>query len=227
MTIEEAVAYNHQNKFNPDGSVKYFPGNTVISFIHRGTEIFSLFKQVRHMLQCSAAGECVSFLPDDSIHMTVFEGVCDQWRSPDSWTKLLPMDATLSAVDTFFESAFAKAKKLGSVSMKAAGLRQGSGYMISLMPLTQIDSDKLKEYRNQLSELFGLRFPNHDSYGFHISLCYMTRLPDESHKAAFDRFEREADAYIKEHGTEFVLEEPVLTYFRNMFGFEKTRFERP
>ncbi len=227
MTKQEAAVYNGKNKFNPDGSVRFFPGNTVISFIDHRDAVFALFQEVRAMLRGSAAADCVTFLPEDSAHMTVFEGVCDQWRRPEVWTKALPLDAPLTEVDAFFERQFQQAQLLGDARMRAVGLRVGGGYMMRLQPLERRDADSLKRYRDQLSELFTLRFPDHDAYGFHISLCYITKAPDAAQNDAFERFEREADAYIARKGTVFTVQAPQLTYFRDMFRFEPRRFERP
>lgn len=227
MTREEAVKYNGVSKFNPDGSVRFFPGNTIISFIDHEADIFQLFCEVRDMLKNSPAGDCVTFMPDSSIHMTVFEGVCDQWRKPESWTNKLPLDAPLEDVDKLFEAQFAKAKPLGEVRLKAVGLWQGSGYMMALEPLEESDRLKLKAYRDQMSDLFGIRMPNHDTYGFHISVCYITRPFSAEQKRALEEFEQKARAYIAEKGTVFTAREPNMTYFRNMFLFETARFKRP
>ena len=226
MTRGEQYLSNIGNKFHQDGSVRAFPGNTVISFIDHHAPIFELFCAVRQMLRESAAGKCFTFLPDDSIHMTVFEGVCDQWREEAVWTRLLATDAPLETVDRLFEEHFAKAKKLGPVRMRAVGVKTGGGYGIALEPCTGEDVARLKAYRDSLSNLFGMRFPNHDDYRFHISICYGVFPPDQAQEEALDRFEKEANAFIAAQGIEFDVVEPSMTYFRNMFAFEKERFER-
>lgn len=73
-------AYNIGTKFNADGSVRFFPGNTIISKIDHNAPVFEEFKKIRQMLADKPVARCVTMLPDDSIHMTVIEGVCHQWR---------------------------------------------------------------------------------------------------------------------------------------------------
>ena len=226
MTRGEQYQANIGNKFHPDGSVRAFAGNTVISFIDHHAPIFELFCAVRQMLKESTAGKCFTFLPDDSIHMTVFEGVCDQWREAAVWTKLLADDVPLEAIDKLFEERFARAGKLGSVRMRAVGVKNGGGYGIALEPAGPEDAARLKAYRDSLSELFGMRFPNHDAYRFHISICYGVFPPDAAQEALLDRFEREAAEFIAANKMEFDVCEPSMTYFRNMFAFETERIER-
>lgn len=227
MTRGEQYLANIGNKFEEDGSVRYFPGNTIISFIDHKAPVFAMFCKVRQMLRESSAGECFAFMPDDSIHMTVFEGVCDQWREASVWTNLLALDAPLEDVDKLFEEKFKHAPKLGSVRMHAVGIKADGGYGVALRPCTQADEDKLRDYRSAMSELLGIRFPNHDSYRYHISICYGIKVPTAQQEKALDRYEEEASAFIAAQNMEFDVVEPDMTYFKNMFAFEKKRFERP
>lgn len=226
MSRTEQYLANIGNKFEQDGSVRFFPGNTVISFINQKAPIFKLFCDVRKMLQESIAGDCFAYMPDDSIHMTVFEGVCDQWRDESVWTKLLPTDVQLTEVDKLFERLFVQSPRLGEVHMRAIGIKADGGYGISLLPCTQSDEQKLHTYRDQMSELFGIRFPNHDAYAYHISICYGIKAPTEEQEQELDRFEGKAAGYIAAKGVEFTVEQPDMTYFRSMYAFEKERFER-
>ena len=43
-------AYNIGTKFNADGSVRFFPGNTIISKIDHNAPVFEEFKKIRQML---------------------------------------------------------------------------------------------------------------------------------------------------------------------------------
>lgn len=227
MDRGESYLRNIGCKFDADGSVRFFPGNTVISFIDHGSPMFELFRETRALLKNSIAGECFTFLPDESIHMTVFEGVCDQWREESRWTKLLPITASLEEVDRLFEERFAGVKELGPICMRAARIRPGGGYSIGLEPYGREDAEALKGYRDAMSRAFGLRFPDHDTYGFHISICYGIKPPTEQQEAALDGFEAAANALIAQRSVVFHPAEPCMTYFRNMFRFEKARFDRP
>ena len=72
----------------------------------------------------------------------------------------------------------------------------------------------------------GLHFPNHDSYFFHISICYYTKDPTPEEEQQLQDFFREADAYIASKRIGFTVQQPQLTFFDNMFCFNPFRIER-
>lgn len=226
MTRSEKYLKNIGNKFDADGLVRFFPGNTVISFIDHNAPIFTFFTEVRQMLRNTCAGDCFTYMPDSSIHMTVFEGVCDQWRTNASWTNLLSLDAPLTEVDRLFEKRFADVPKLGKVQMRTSGIKTGAGYSIALVPNTEEDAARLRSYREHVSDALGIRFPDFETYGFHISMGYGTKAPTPEQDAALDAFEQEAGELIARKALVFDVVEPNLTFFRDMFAFEKERFDR-
>lgn len=226
MTRAEQYQGNIGNKFHADGSVRSFAGNTVISFIDHADPIFALFCRVRSMLQATSAGDCFTYLPDDSIHMTVFEGVCDQWRDASLWTHFLPVDCPLTEVDKLFEQRFRLAPVWKEVYMHAVGIKTDGGYGIALEPASAEDASRLRTYRDALRELLGIEFPGHDTYRYHISICYGVKSPTAAQETALDRFEKDAEHVIAQSNATFRVNAPHLTYFRNMFGFETERFAR-
>ncbi|MBQ9301181.1 MAG: DUF1868 domain-containing protein [Clostridia bacterium] len=218
---------NIGNKFDRQGNVRYFPGNTVISFIQHDSPAFGLVREIRGILQESEAGDCFCYLPDDSIHMTVIQGVCDQHRKAQLWTKLLPLNAPLEQVDKLFEERFAQVQPLGNVRMRTAGLKADETYGIYLQPETDLDAQRLLRYRDDVSAKLGVRFPDHDSYRYHISICYGVRTPTAEQNRTLDKFEKSINARLEAQPSTFDIAEPNLTYFRSMFRFEKERFDRP
>ena len=219
-------AYNIGTKFNADGSVRFFPGNTIISKIDHNAPVFEEFKKIRQMLADKPVARCVTMLPDDSIHMTVIEGVCHQWRKPELWTSLLPIDCKLSEVDDFFEEKFKTIKPLGEVHMRMAHMAGKSGILIRLEPETEADAAELKRYRDEVGAAMGLHFPNHDSYFFHISICYYTKDPTPEEGQQLKDFVDEANAYIASKHISFTVQQPELTFFDNMFCFNPFRIPR-
>ena len=96
------ISRNIGTKFNADGSVRFFPGNTVISFLEHDTKAWNCFTRIRSMLTDCAASRCATLMPDTSIHMTVFEGVCHYNRRPQAWFGDLPLDLPLEKADDVF-----------------------------------------------------------------------------------------------------------------------------
>ena len=108
------------------------------------------FCRVRSVLQATSAGDCFTYLPDDSIHMTVFEGVCDQWRDASLWIHFLPVDCPLTEVDKLFEQRFRLAPVWKEVYMHAVGIKTDGGYGIALEPASAGDASRLRTYRDAL-----------------------------------------------------------------------------
>ena len=219
-------AYNIGTKFNADGSVRFFPGNTIISKIDHNAPVFEEFKKIRQMLADKPVARCVTMLPDDSIHMTVIEGVCDQVRREGYWTSLLPLDCPLSATDALFEARFAELAPLGPVTLRMSHVVCTGAILLRMEPVTPEDAARLSAYRDAASAALGLRFPNHDSYRFHITLGYFTREPSPEQEQALGEFCAQADRYIAQHDILMQAEEPQLTFFDSMFRFEPHRIPR-
>ena len=68
-------------KFEPDGSPRWYPGNTVIAVVTAGSSGYAAMTRVREMALASGIGDTLILLPEDSYHMTVLRGLNDQVRT--------------------------------------------------------------------------------------------------------------------------------------------------
>jgi len=220
------AARNIGTKFNEDGTPRFYPGNTVISFLDHGTAAWEAFIAIRSMLVCADMSRCATLMPDKSIHMTVFEGVCHNARRPEVWTNHLPLDCRLEETDELMEKAIASVKPLGAVNMRMDHIYLGIGSSIQLVPDTEADAAELKRYRDECAAATGIRFPNHDRYEYHITMCYFTKTPDAKHEAMLEEYKRKAEAYIASKRIIFRAAAPTLTFFDNMFCFNPFRIPR-
>ena len=158
--------------------------------------------------------------------MTVIEGVCHPWRRPELWTSMLPVDCRLSQVDDLFEERFKAVGPLGTVRLRMEQLVGESCFLIRLAPEDDMDLKELCRYRDEVSEALGIRFPNHDAYRFHVSLCYITSRPSPEEADQLYSFMEAANQYIEQTDTVFTVQQPQLTYFDNMFRFSPHRIPR-
>ncbi len=214
------------HKFNSDGSVRNFPGNTIICLLDHSTDVFRRVKEQKDFLACSPAGGCITVLPDESLHMTAIEGVCDKVRERPYWTDRFPLDAPLSEIDDFLEEQWKKIPPLGVVRMRFDQLWMDSGICIGLYPDHYEDDKRIRDWRDFVSNITGLRFPGHDRYRFHISLAYGIRMPDEKEDAFLETLKKKFDRMCKEAVFTFEVPEPSLTFFDGMFFFNKNRIPR-
>ena len=206
-------------KFNEDGTFRPFPGNTIICLLDQMSEVFLRAKTLRNELASSTLSPCLAALPDESLHMTAIEGVCDQVRKQEYWTQKLFLDADLVSVDAFLVQQWKTLPPLGEVSMTFDHLRVDSGICIGLHPTSDEDEKRIRAWRDVVGDALGFRFPGHETYAFHISLAYGIHMPDVRQLEFLQAFKEHFDRTCKQTPFSFTVPEPSLTFFDDMSHF--------
>lgn len=207
-------------KFNEDGSVRTFPGNTCISKVVPEMPIYSGLLELQNRLKALDVNGKYGFLPPSSFHMTVIEGVCDQFRKPELWSSKLPLDMPLNEVTKFVLERYRKLTPPTSLRMQVARTYFEGLLLVILQPADAVAAKALKDFRDQFAEETGIRFRNHDNYTFHISLAYrlIEMTPEEEQQ--FVALQEEAARKLQQAYPVFEMRKPSLTTFENMFQFD-------
>lgn len=213
-------------KFNADGSVRHFPGNTIICLLDRSCDAFRRVKELKDLLSGSAVKDCLVLLPDESIHMTAIEGVCDSVRESAFWVRDFSLDAPLTAVDDHMQEKWKGVPKLGRVRMRFDSLNVDTGISITLYPASYDDDKRIRDWRDIASETIGIRFPGHDRYRFHIGIAYGIRVPRQVEAFCLEKIRDSFNEACLREKFEFDLPDPELTFFENMFFFSRERIIR-
>ncbi|KAJ7263991.1 RNA ligase/cyclic nucleotide phosphodiesterase [Mycena haematopus] len=208
------------SKFDADGNVQHYPGNTIISHLSPSTELHRSMIALHDKLQRSHLSHLYTLLPPSSYHMTIFEGVLDRVRVPGRWPSDLPLNASLEECTALFE------KKLSTFDLQCDPpyhisvtgfdpLENGIG--VHLEPSTTEENARIRGLRDRLWKLLHIRSERHDTYPLHFSMAYLLRiLTDEQDKELrallMDHFE-------KEMPKQFTLSSPEFCTFENMFAF--------
>ncbi|MFT5197287.1 MAG: hypothetical protein ACI85U_004328 [Candidatus Promineifilaceae bacterium] len=216
-----AIKYtaNVGQKFNKDRSVHPFAGNTIICFVdpHIHPTIYNEAVWAQIQLLGMSCTHKFGFLPPSSFHMTVVEGLNDQGRRPERWSRQLPLDASLEEMDRFLidrcaELDFPGHFKIGFKQMKAPAT-------LSVGPINEKANRDIWQFRNQIADLTGIRRADFDDYKFHITLGYnlIELEPDEvaEQNEVFQRI----DKRLKETFGVFKTASPMLTFFDDMTKF--------
>ena len=96
------------------------------------------------------------------------------------------------------------------------------GYSMILEGNTKKDEKIIRDYRNKLSDLLGIRFENHETYSFHITLAYILRkLKDDEIKKLIKINFRLLEGFVKKFPI-IQIEKPELCTFENMYEFKST-----
>ncbi|KAK3335776.1 RNA ligase/cyclic nucleotide phosphodiesterase [Cercophora scortea] len=210
------------SKFDPDGNIQRFPGNTIVAHLARTSPIYaSLLKLHDRLSTCPLSG-LLAMLPPSSWHVTLFEGVCDQVRTPEGfWPRDLPVDAPLDDCTSSF------AGKLREFDLRCdppypfvivgfSALDVGIGIHVELQ--TPQDEARLRGLRDRLAETLKIRHQQHNVYEFHLSMAYLLRHLSDSQKS-------EMMALLLNHLQDmpkvFELGAPEFCTFDNMLQFDR------
>ncbi|MFN3017869.1 DUF1868 domain-containing protein [Vibrio coralliilyticus] len=209
-------------KFNQDGTVRHFPGNTFICHIDQSIDLIVELEWAQSQLKAMQCAAKFSFLPISSMHMTVFEGVCDQVRQPEKWTSKLPLDAPLAQTTDFFASAVSQIGAHSGFEMMFDYVYNCpvGGTSIRIKPATDESDLALKNCREQLRASTGINMPEFDDYHFHITLSYRIMELEESEKVELKQVaERISERFSQSFGR---LKHGAVEFcrFDDMFKFE-------
>ncbi|QHN03671.1 DUF1868 domain-containing protein [Granulicella sp. WH15] len=165
-------------KFNPDGSPRPFAGNTVICHLPQQTRFHDAVVAFGHALRSSSFGAKIAGLPDDSYHATILGGPNDQDRDRYGWPSDIPITTPMAECNRVIGERFARFRMHTELPLrfrldteKTLAPQRPSG--LQLVPADADEKLKIRALRDRLSdEVFRYRTPDHDTFGFHISMAY-------------------------------------------------------
>lgn len=211
-------------KFNADGSPHTFPGNTIISHIPLATPLSDALTTVRDTLAAGSYAPCLALLPPSSYHMTVFEGVTESSRRNGIWPADLPIDAPLADSHRHLERRLEGFELDCALPLRmrldAFSLARDPGATIRLLPVDQQENRKLRRLRDRLSARLRLRAPDHDDYGFHISLAYLVDWMTPEQRREYIAVQSDCFNMLQKRVPVMELGAPEFCVFYDMFAFD-------
>ena len=207
-------------KFHEDGSVRAFPGNTVISKITPDMPIYVGLVEAWERLKAVEFAGKYAFLPPTSFHMTVMEGLCEQVRTPEQWSTKLSLHMPLAEVNQFMRDCFSRILLPRTLTMRIVSGVFSQLIVLYLEPADTDTAQALKTFRDQFSRETGIRFPRHDAYTYHISLAYNLIPLAASEEHMIQEEQQEIQHALSIKYPSFQLGRPRLTFFENMSQFE-------
>jgi hypothetical protein len=223
--MEKTYSKHVGEKFDQDGNARLFPGNTVLCHVTPKSETMKLLLRFHSAILQQDWHKNYAMLPPSSFHMTVFDLVCDQVRKPEAWTSRLALDAPFTAVDAMTLENWQSAPAPPTIHVQLDYLDIGDYITLRLKPKDVHSNNLLREYRNSLSELFGIRHSNHESYFFHLTYAYGIKSLDEVEKEAIQVFVGEWMPVLQKGLSSIELEPPALCFFADMTHFAPSREE--
>ncbi|KAK3362273.1 RNA ligase/cyclic nucleotide phosphodiesterase [Lasiosphaeria hispida] len=215
------------SKFDPDGNVQPFAGNTIVAHLPPSDKLYNSLLSLHAKLAASSLAHLFALLPPPSWHMTVFEGVCDQVRMPGLWPSDLPLNAPLEQVTAHFAEKLAAFEFVDGEQLPYRLTVTGFsplfiGIGVSLRLRTPEEEAGFRGLRDRLSKTLLIRAPHHDNYGLHLSLAYFLRYPDEQQKA--ELLQLLTDHLNGGMAWEFELGAPEFCTYENMYRFDRLSY---
>lgn len=214
-------------KFKDDGEPRYYPGNSVVSFVPMASALSEAMAEFARSMAHSRAADTMAILPRDSWHVTVHELICDQVRVDSHWSQFLPLDALLDETDVFLSKAVASVPAPPTISVRLVTVRIRDVIALELEPYDDESAATIRHYREQIATVSGLRFTDHDTYQLHSSIAYLVRYLNAEEALALAGCAELATERIRSIGEPIVLPAPEFVYFSDMASLDpRTRPSR-
>ncbi|KIW15795.1 hypothetical protein PV08_05845 [Exophiala spinifera] len=218
-------------KFSVDGEVQRYPGNTVLCHIPPSSPLIPALQAVYTALaDHPRIAPSIHLLPPASWHMTVFDGMRERECEPGMWPPGMAKLSLAESTAIYREklSAFGRTqlRELGLAppyNMRVRVIEAGPvGIGLELEGATAEEERRMRRLRDAISDVLGFRAPNHDEYGFHVSIAYLMRHVDGESREELERV-------LKRHlptlqGEVLILGAPEFCTFENMHAFPRIMY---
>ena len=209
-----------EHKFDHNGKPLPFPGCSIISKIPLKSDLFHEIKLLQLKYKDLSPEKAYTYLPATSFHMTLFDCCNVNTVNTPYWPKKIVEDNNYTKIAYVLSKRIKKYIFPDKFDLKLKKLF--GGYSIILEGNTNKDEKIIRGCRNKLSDLLGIRFENHDTYTFHITLAYILRkLKGDEIEKLIKTNSRLREMFVKNFPI-IRIEKPVLCTFENMYEFKST-----
>lgn len=226
---EDDLSREVGRKFYPDGRVHPFRGNTVVCHLDQqgpNSDFFYALLDIYRQLPAQRFWHKITPLPPSSYHMTIFGGANDPDRKPEIWPRDIPLDTPIDECSRILGDRL-KAAAIGTVAplrlrIDETPMVQGELPMtIRLLPIDDAENKRLRDLRDRLSDIFGIRSPNHDRYRFHVTLAYLIRHLARAEQKAFEEAYAHHHADLAKRFPVVEIGQPEYCLMDDMFAFHR------
>ena len=212
-------------KFNADGTVRPFAGNTVICHLQQQGRTRDAVERIHEALRRCSFVHKLGILPPDSYHMTVYPGANDQGRELTGWPSDLPKDASIEECNRAIADRmrqFHLECRL-PLRMKVDQAKTIANRRASTLRMVGADAgeeQKIRKLRDRLVDVFRFRDNKHDEYGFHVTLAYQLSVFTPNEQAEYRAILEKNVPIIAASAPAFEFGNPEFCTFPNMYRFD-------
>jgi hypothetical protein len=219
-------------KFRPDGTVKPFAGNTVICHVPQQCQFRDGTVALHDMLARSTFAHKLGILPPESYHMTIYPGANDQDRQLSSWPGGVPLDATIEQCSASIKARMETARFAGPFPLRVRvdvprTLNYGRASTLRMTGADAASERALRTLRDQIAAVYKFRAPEHENYGFHITVAYTMANLSKAEMAEYRTLLQKAVDQIVAATPVLELGLPEYCTFKDMYRFNPEVILRP
>ncbi|PTB45827.1 hypothetical protein M441DRAFT_54849 [Trichoderma asperellum CBS 433.97] len=214
------------SKFSPEGALQRFPGITLICHLPIDSPLQPGLNAVHASLSAHPViSKLIHLLPKDSWHMTVLDGIHGDKATPAK----RPPGFERQSLEEVTQDFSQKLRLLGlgleqeglapPYKMKIRGFHPGAvGIGLEVEGATADEEKRIRLLRDRLADVLGLRRPNHDTYGLHITMAYLMRYIEGKDRVMLNALFEE---HLPKVQLEFELGAVEFCTYENMYAFAR------
>ena len=210
-----------EGKFDDDGNPLNWPGCTIIFRINENSLLSNLLAEIQRNFKKEAPKKKYTFLPQSSFHMTLFDCCNISTFKTTYWPNNIPETQNYLEIASMLSEYLKNYEFPNPVSIKLN--KFFGGFSTLLTPYSSKDEKILRNCRDDLSNLLGIKFENHFRYTFHITLAYLLETLTIQEVNRLLVLERKMNIKFKKEIPLINLSKPELCVFNNMHKFINVR----
>lgn len=206
-------------KFDHNGEVLPWPGNTFICHLNPHRSEHKMLRLIQNQLKAGPQSNAFTFLPPDSFHMTVMEGISGKPESDPSWPKDSNKNYDLQSATELIRQRLTGVVVPDSHQIKVTDIF--AGHSVKVEGFNEDQERSLRQTRKILRDTSGIEPRAFSAYQFHITLAYLTRwLSTEEANSVMELSNTLADQ-LRHEVPVITLGAPEFCEFESMLHFEK------
>ena len=206
-----------EGKFDNDGNPLHWPGCTIICPIQENSLVSSLLAEVQENFKEIAPNRKYTFLPQSSFHMTLFDCCNVSTFKTSYWPDNIEDTQNYLEIANILSDRLKNYQFPNSLAVRLN--KFFGGFSTLLTPYSSKDEEILRNCRDDLSNLLGIKFENHLRYTFHITLAYILEPLTLEEASRLIDLEKKMDKKFKNEIPLINLPQPEICVFNDMYKF--------
>ena len=206
-----------EGKFDNDGNPLHWPGCTIICPIQENSLVSSLLAEVQENFKEIAPNRKYTFLPQSSFHMTLFDCCNVSTFKTSYWPDSIQDTQNYLEIANILSDRLKNYQFPNSLAVRLN--KFFGGFSTLLTPYSSKDEEILRNCRDDLSNLLGIKFENHLRYTFHITLAYILEPLTLEEVSRLINLEKKIKKKFKNEIPLINLPQPEICVFNDMYKF--------